>query len=1364
MFKRILTILFIFVPVFSLTGQIPRLYTSEQGLTTTRINDICQDSAGFVYISTENGLVRFDGMDFQSINTDSRLSGSLTSSLVLTVFEDSRSVLWTGTTKGLLTLDDKDGKFSKIVLGDSDLPDSDPHISDIIEVPLSDGASEIWAASSQYGIYVLDGNTRTPVMSKREKVNNSLGNKFIFKLFEDSRGKIWVASETGGLCVLDGHSGERIFDVFFSRSDWKLADDVLVRDIKEDESTSDIILATSNYGILVYDAVTHTINRSSSPAARSCAAMSLLRYRKSGEEQKYLVGTEDHGLKLYDLRHDTMEDFHPEGTDVDISDWKIHSLMEDRQGNIWVGAYRSGILVIPNSMYGFRHLSVNDSGSGHSGSVSSIQRDLRDRSLWVGTDGRGLVRLYADGRKRYFNSSNSAFTNDAVMSLAFDRRWTLWAATYQGGLFRVSNDTVSEYEGNADLGTSKIVHLAYDFRKDLLYVGTYGGGLSILDAATGTVVKKLTDDRLMWVSALYLDGAGTLWIGSFNGPARYSPDRDELVFCNGADGDLRSRVYCFCEGDSATMWIGTGEGLVSYDQIVDEYSVFTQKDGLTSEVICGLLKSDDGAIWASTSNGLSRLDPSSGRIRRYYSFDGLVESEFSYQATYRDNDGQLLFGGNRGICAFYPFSMEHKAFSLPDIFFSSLIIGDERVNPASVSSLKEIRLPSNNHSFTIGFSVPDFMNPQKLVYEYRLDNYDNLWRIANSSVRQATYTHLPSGSYTFTVRSFFENDESNFREKSITVIVPRPWYAGGFALFFYLLILAGLILYTVKFIHIKKRDEASRRDSEIKSFKLKMFTDITHEIRTPLTLVISPLKQLRETEDDPKKKDTYNLMYRNCLRTIRLINQMMDIRKIDNGMLELNFRKTDIVYFIKDIMNSFRSLAEQRHINFRMHTEMDALELWIDQGNFDKVIYNVLSNAFKHTPDNGVVELFISSSRKNDGLLAANIANYIVIDIFNSGSHISEENKERIFDRFYQESALDAGTGSGVGLNLTKMLVEKHYGTISAFNSGDGITFSISIPEGCAHLSERELQDTSHHKDLYTKSPAYNDGNDTHEDELYAVSEGIDDKIVRSRRTIVIVDDDKEIRSYLHMELKESYNIITADNGRSAWTSISTSLPDAVVTDLEMPGMDGLELCTKIKHNPNTNHIPVIVLTSHNDLASAEESAGSGADVFLTKPLSIELLSASIANVISIRDTIKGKYDHPLNYDYEDVKMKDSGNIVDKVIAVITEHLDDSEFGVDQLAMEIGMSRVHLNRKLKESINTSPSILIKSVRLKQAAYLLIKNNVNISEVAYRVGFSNPSYFSSSFHDYFGMTPKEFGLEYQGCTDEEKIKNILGKIQ
>ena len=790
------------------------------------------------------------------------------------------------------------------------------------------------------------------------------------------------------------------------------------------------------------------------------------------------------------------------------------------------------------------------------------------------------------------------------------------------------------------------------------------------------------------------------------------------------------------------------------DRTTRERHLYTQDDGLASDSVAGILEDEDGYLWISTFNGLSRFNQETEEFNNFYHYDGLQENEFNSKAAYKTSTGRMYFGGINGLTSFNPRRVYRTEKDVPPLYLSNLNVmnKDVRYDPMEeednildkqISDATHITFPSSAKIFSMEFSVLEYTNPQKIAYEYMMEGLEKSWNRTLPGSQRATYTNIPSGRYKLKIKAFYEGEPEKFSYRDIDIRILPPWHRSFWACLAYTILAILAILACIEYTHKKRRLKRQSEESEIKEMKLQMFTNISHEIRTPLTLVMTPLQKLREEEDEPRLKDLYNLMYRNSLRILRMVNQLLDMRKIDNGQMKLYFTETDIVFFIKDIMQSFDNLAKSRNISFKIVSEDDSHSLWIDLDNFDKIIFNIISNAFKHTPDGG--EITISLNPEQDGQME------IVIE--NSGEHIEEKHLPKLFDRFYQADVRDAKTGSGVGLSLAKMLTELHHGRISACNTESGAAFKLAVPEGCAHLSAEELAGTESHKDLYQKR-----------EEPFAEEDSRQSNtaFAKSRRKIVLVDDDSEMREYLKLELQNTYNVEVCSNGKEAWAKISTGVPDAVITDLVMEKMDGAELCGKIKKNPGTNHIPVIILTSSTDEESQQRCIESGADRFFTKPISLEILKSAIAGAIMTRETIRNKFSREINYGFEEIKMTDPDKMLtSKVINIIRKNIENSDFSVEDLSREVGMSRVHLNRKLKETMNISPSSLIKSIRLKQAAYLLINNKVNISEVAYKVGFSTHSYFSNSFHDYFGITPKEFTSQYMNCTDEETLKRLFG---
>ena len=1326
-------------------AQMARLYTTEYSLPNSQVNDIYQDSRGFIWISTENGLARFDGRDFLTFHFRRDRMHALASDLVLSVFEDSRGTLWVGTSMGLQVFNPDDRSFRLVDLQDAQSPGSTQHISSILEVRTGKGSSELWVATSQHGIYIIDPETQALKSSRRTLLNRNLPSPFVFTLFQDSRGWVWIGGETGGLSVVDSST--------LQSQGLSLDMQTYIRDFAEDPASGNVLVATMS-GLYCYQARTHTLSASRDREARRVQAVSLL-YGKTLQragERTFLVGTETRGLHVYDMDTDRLNKADIPSVSQDISRWKVHALLEDNQGNIWVGAYQTGVLVIPRSMYGFEYIRADY------GCVSSVARDPRDGSLWVGTDGGGLMKIAPDGSRKVFNASNSALSNDSVTALRFDKRGTLWIATYLDGIFTyTSSRGFRHFADSQALGSPNLACMAYDDAEDLIYAGTYGAGMSIISASREKVLKRVSEDINKWVSALYIDRSGIVWLGTFNGPMCYNHSLGKLFSYNLEGAALRARVYSFLEASDGRIWIGTGEGLTVCDRNRSTATFYSEADGLSNNVVDAILESVDGSLWISTSYGLNRLDPLTGQFSNYYSYDGLQGNEFHPGAAFRDADGRFFFGGTGGITSFYPQVVNQKTHPLPPLYFSRLTVLNEEMEYDS----RGIVLPKKANTFSLEFAVLEYTNPMRIRYTYKLDRHDKNWHRVLPPAHSASYNNLGPGRYTLHVKAFFDGSPEEFSSNSITVKVPYPWYMSFWAFLVYLSALAGIVWLLLYLVRRRRENVKEREAMEIKDLKLKMFTNISHEIRTPLTLLMSPLKQMREAEKDPHQKDLYNLMYRNSLRILRLVNQIMDMREVVEGKMQLHFLETDIVYFIRDIMQSFEHMAVTRNIRLDLTSASDVTNLWIDQGNFDKIVFNLLSNAFKHTPDGGSIGIGISAPEKNREVLASEIASLVKISITNSGSHIDDSDLDKVFERFFQSDVLDAKMGSGVGLSLTKMLVELHHGIITAANTEDGVCFTVVMPVGSAHLTMQEMSVTSHHKDLYTKLPSSEELVRSTEDIAFSPLAESSEKMVKSRRSVVIVDDDPEIRDYLLAELRSQYNVKTFQGAQEAWTDISAEQPDVVVSDLMMSGMDGLELCRRIRHNPVTNHIPVIILTSSTDETSHLESIDSGADRFLSKPLSIDLLRSSIAQVIASRDTMRGKFSGGTRYDYDEVKVPSAGSsLMDRVMAVVKSNLDNPEFGVDDLSREIGMSRVHLNRKLKEALGISPSSLIKSTRMKQAAYLLVHDKVNISEVAYRVGFSTPSYFSNSFRTYFGLSPKEFVVKYSDVTDRETLDKLF----
>ena len=657
--------------------------------------------------------------------------------------------------------------------------------------------------------------------------------------------------------------------------------------------------------------------------------------------------------------------------------------------------------------------------------------------------------------------------------------------------------------------------------------------------------------------------------------------------------------------------------------------------------------------------------------------------------------------------------------------------GPWQVVDTTVIAANRFVLASSDNSFALQLSTLTYDNPEHIVYRYRINREG--WVRMQPGVNEITFSHMQPGNYDFCVVA--EQNGIDTPERCFTVVIHAPWYRTPLAYIVYLLVIAAVLWRYLRFRRRKEQDRLRLQEhihaEEMADAKLKFFMNISHEIRTPMTLIVAPLLSLIKQDDDSHRRSIYETIRRNAERILGLINQMMDLRKIDKGQMQMHMCETELISFIGDIHMLFDQQAKAKNIRFTYEHDTQMLPVWIDRQNFDKVIVNLLSNAFKFTPTGGQIAMSVTHNDRQ-----------VHIAIKDTGEGIPEDKLDRIFDRFYQTPSManDRKTGTGIGLDLTRSLVELHHGTIVAHNNKDGAgcEFVVTIPLGNQHLKPEEIitekQDVSHAVSLIDEEVV------SHPDVVGELPK------VGRRQRIVIVEDDTEIRDYLAAELSSDYDVSMADNGRAGLSEVLKLMPDLVISDIMMPEMDGNELCSKIKGNPATNHIPVILLTAKSRDEDQLEGLEMGADAYVMKPFNLDILRRTIVNLIHTHQMLRLKYgrNDQLEEQVDQVKMKSPDDqLLDRVMKVINKNISNSDLSVDGIAEEVGISRVHLHRKMKELTGQTPHDFIRNIRLKQAAKLLSSQNMNITEVMYACGFNNAASFSTIFKKFYGMSPREY---------------------
>lgn len=1040
--------------------------------------------------------------------------------------------------------------------------------------------------------------------------------------------------------------------------------------------------------------------------------------------------------------------------DFDFQKIKVHSVFEDRQGNIWAAVYQRGVMMISHEQKRFSNIGFNPFSQDKSigaECVLSILED-RNRNLWIGTDGEGVYLLGSDRKvKKHFQGVS--LPAGSVMALHEDAQGTIWAGSYLYGLFRFdpSSNVFRAVRLTDGVKEVKDINTICSTDDGQLWIGTNGDGLCLYNPATGQV--RFMRYNLMSSSgqilgnsihAIFFDSAGSVWIGTSEaGLSRYDLKTKSFTDYNVANHRLSDNsVYSIAEDRQGIVWVGTKSGLNRIDPVSGSLKAYGIADGLPNETVYGIELDGDGNLWLSTCLGLSCFEVRQERFTNYYVSDGIVSDEFKRGAHYRSASGEMFFGGIAGVTSFQPFK-NVSARPLLNLVFTDLYVYNSRVKEggadayldAPLNMAEAIFLPYSVKNFSIGYSAVEFNSPNKVVYEVMLENLDNDWIVQPPGVRMATYTNLKPGSYVFHVRASVPGGP--IIERRIPIEVAPPFWLSWWAKLVYCLLVVGCCVLAYRFVRNKMRDNRERmekaNEKRMMESKIQFFTDISHEIRTPLTLILSPVERLMGKTDDKELLETYRLIDQNGKRILRLINQIMELRKLDNSEMRLSAAISDVRTFLQIVCSSFDTIAEEKGIAYSLHVEEGLPAVWMDKDKMDKVVFNVLSNAFKYTGTGGCIAV---TAVAEDGKL--------VVRIKDSGPGIPEGAWESVFDRFYQVPTDDnrVKLGTGIGLHLARKLMKLHHGQIYVEeSSADGTVFAIELSLDDSYLQPEERSEDSGELSealANLNQPSVSDF--VERNSLLAETADAE----RHLRTVLIVEDDGDILDYLRGILKTLYCVVCARNGKEGLEVALRKKPDCIISDIMMPEMDGTEMCRKIKQNPETCDIPVILLTAKTSIEQRIEGLAGGADSYIPKPFNVDHLMTRVEKLIDLRQVMKDKYTGKLDVKEETVKIKSADEkLLIRIEEYVEKEMANSDLSVEMIAAEIGVSRSHLHRKLKQLKGQNPSDYIKSVRLRHAAYLLSHKNIAVSEAGYATGFSSLSHFSNSFKEFYGISPTKY---------------------
>ena len=1331
-------------------SQTTKFYSTEQGLSNSLINQIYQDRKGFIWIATENGLNQFEGTQFTVYKKLSGDTATLKSNHVKTLFEDSSGNFWVYCSGGLMKYDRRTETFHEVALYDERGTRIYPSITSICERKNGD----VWFATSSGLFLAKKGETQCKLETL---LNERLRNCFLTVMYEDSNNRLWIGTEDSGLHVYSFDTSEYSIYNLSSPVEKRISSN-MISAICEGEN-GEVFVGTLDGGVNKFETLSMKISYITD-GNRHLPIKALI-FDYSGQ---LLVGTDGFGMKKYNPQLQTLETYEPFSTPFNFSSSKVHSLIQDRDGNTWVGIYQKGLFFIPANPNGFKYYGYKSFRKNSIGSncILAVHKD-KDGIIWVGTDNDGLYAINEQTQQvqHYKHTSESPSVPNTILCIYDTDDGRLWLGSFLDGLAlfdkRTGKCSYISNQTNRMLASNKVYCITGD-KKGGLWIGTYGGGLYNYHIASQSIVAHYyqsdgKNNELMnnWINSLICEDEGRLWLGTLGGLS-YLDTRTNLFRNYRRDNSQlpSDMVFALQEDRHNNLWISTSsEGLVRMNKTSGEIKLFTTRDGLSSNEICGIEEDKDGNIWISTLSGISKYAPAEDKFTNFYASDGLQGNEFSYRAQCKSADGELFFGGINGVTGFYPDEIHSKKKDLNVYVTNFYLFGEKFILDQAVVDISKISLAARDNVFTFEFSTLEYTDTEGILYRYRLENFDAGWTNTLPGTNRVTYTNLPPGKYKFSCQAIDKENHSAIR--TIDVTIRPPWYATPLAKILYWILLLSVAygLYVFISSRIREKNEMLRLEhaEEINEAKLQFFTNISHEIRTPMTLIMGPLEKLLMNNKDAKLQNAYLMIYRNAQRILRLINQLMDIRKIDRGQMQLKARETDMVGFIRDIMQVFEYMAQKKNIRFEFQTHWPELKVWVDLNNFDKVLFNVFSNAFKFTPEQGEINIELLTG--TDEAAAGPLKNYFEIRVVDTGPGIDKELLDRIFKRFYQieNEVSHSHYGTGIGLHLARSLVELQHGIIYAENRSDrsGTRFIIRMPLGNSHLTAEEMDIV--HRDTPLAAFAY-----YQKDNLFEIDENELEEhhtvYARTKYRVLIVEDDMGVSNYIRSELATLYKISQISNGKDALEYILKEKPDLIVSDILMPKMDGITLCRKIKSNIHIDHIPVLLLTAKSSDEDWLEGLNTGADAYMVKPFHPEILKKTIANLLSNRERLKAKLQSCTEGKIKDIEIKSYDEaLLERILKVVNEQIKNPDLNVEMLSVEVGISRVHLHRKLKELANQSARDFIRTIRLKKAGELLASKKLAVSQVYEAVGFSNSSHFSISFKEFYGMSPTEYMNKY-----------------
>ncbi|KAA0992203.1 hybrid sensor histidine kinase/response regulator transcription factor [Dyadobacter aurulentus] len=1337
-------------------------YNTERGLSHNQINCFLKDSQGFVWIGTANGLNRFDGYSFRVFKHIPGDSATISDRRVNAIFEDPQGFIWINTQIGFDIYDPVTERIEHNAdqaakrLG---LPDA--NFSRIIRTRSGD----YWINHNRLGLLKFLTRSKKLVKVKFGPSEDSFApaKRVISDFDEDVQGNLWVVCDDGFLARVNART--QLIDVqsalLQSRNLGNLSNH---RVFVDDDGEPWVYIVKAALGAFCFDFKNNTLRVANTAEPDFRLNNNTVSAMVAGPDGRIWLGTDHGGINVIDKKSGNVSTllFNP-GDPRTISQNSVQALYKDPTGMIWAGTFKKGFCSYHKNIFKFSLIqhAPGDPGSLPFDDVNMFVED-RKGNLWLGMNGGGLV--YFDRKNNSFRQYRNipgdpqSLSNNVIVSLFLDKSDVLWIGTYFGGLNSFDGKKFTRYLHDPSDSTSLIDDRVWEIFEDSqkrLWVGTLADGLDLFDRNKKTfrhyqraAPNSVSSD---YISAMLEDRQGNLWIGTANGVDVLMRQTGRFVHYANKPGDGTSLssdgVTSLAQDAFDNIWIGTSEGLNRYDARTNAFVAYDTRHGLPDNSVLTVAVDGMQNLWLGTPKGLVNINiykrtggiPAALQVRTFNEVDGLQGRGFNENAALRLRSGEMVFGGANGFSIFDPKQIIDEQVAarvtLTDfqIFNKSVqpgeLLSGKAVLEKSVSQTDQITLKHSQNVFTIEFAALNYLHPEKNHYLYTLEGFNGQWFEADNT-RKVTYTNLDPGTYVFRVKM---KEGGASTERSLRVVILPPFWRTPWAYLLYFLLVAGALM-IARWILIERarmnfkleqERHYAQQMHELDMMKIRFFTNVSHEFRTPLTLMLTPLENLlKNIRSDHAVHRQLSLVHRNAQRLFNLVTQMLDFKKLEVEETQFRPERGDIVRFLSQIAQTFSDLSEHKHIQYRFESEVTSRYADFDQDKLSKVMYNLLSNAFKFTPENGEVTVSLRVVKRESG-------ENLEISVADSGIGIPEEAQARVFERFYQHPMPDhiVNQGSGIGLSIAGEFVRMHGGTIDLKSAvGEGSTFTVTLP-----LQESPPAITS------TPEPAASPA------EASAIEiELPTDRPTKNKPLLLLVEDNDEFRAYLKEVFQRSYDILEAPNGKAGLDATLEHIPDLIVSDVMMPEMDGIELCRIIKTDRRISHIPVVLLTARAEEEQQLQGYQTGADAYVTKPFRLDILEVRIANLIRQREQLQQQFQQHVKIRPSEVAVRSlDEQFVNSAVKVVEANLANPEFTVEELSDAMSMSRVYLYKKILSLTGKTPIEFIRIIRIRRGAGLLEKSQLTVSEIAYQIGFNNPKYFAKLFKEEYQMLPTEY---------------------